>query len=145
MNTHYRADYANDITNVALARRGIAGFAAACGFSDGEIADIRLAAGEALSNAVEHGADTRSVGFTVECNFDGEELSVEIGDNGCGFAAPTPLTSIEPDQRGRGFGIFLMRRLMDDVVFARNGTVVRLVRRHPGGRYRSRNLGAARR
>jgi serine/threonine-protein kinase RsbW len=135
LNTHYRAEYTSDIRNVALARRGVAGFASACGFAESEIADIRLAAGEALSNAVEHGsAGANALGFTVECRFDGDELSIEIRDGGHGFSTPSYHGSIEPDHRGRGFGIFLMRRLMDDVAFSGNGTVVRLVRRHPGGR-----------
>ncbi|HEY2476829.1 MAG TPA: ATP-binding protein [Candidatus Cybelea sp.] len=133
-NNHYRADYTSDISNVALARRSVAGFAGACGFTESEIADIRLAAGEALSNAVEHGSGGQRRGFSVECRFDGEELSIEIRDSGQGFAAPCHRGTVEPDHRGRGFGIFLMRRLMDDVAFSRNGTVVRLVRRHPNGR-----------
>ena len=129
MKTHYRADYTSDIRNVALARRGVAGFAGACGFSESDIADIRLAAGEALSNAVEHGSGTPSAGFTVDCSFDGDELRIEIHDSGTGFSAPAIRGNVEPDQRGRGFGIFLMRRLMDDVAFGRNGTIVRLTRR----------------
>ncbi len=135
MKIHYRADYTNDTKNVALARKGVAGFAGACGFSEADIADIRLAAGEALSNAVEHGNGHSPGGFTVECGFDGDALSIEIRDSGQGFAAPALIsTAVTPDQRGRGFGIFLMRRLMDDVAFARNGTVVRMVRRYPAER-----------
>jgi serine/threonine-protein kinase RsbW len=130
VSTQYRSNFTSDIRNVALARRGIASFASACGFSDEAIADIRLAAGEALSNAVEHGRSTRSRGFTVNCVFDGSKLTIEIRDSGRGFPAPPEQSSVEPDDRGRGFGIFLMRRLMDDVSFARNGTVVRLVRRN---------------
>jgi serine/threonine-protein kinase RsbW len=129
LNTHYRANYISEIGNVALARRSVAGFASACGFSESEIADIRLAAGEALSNAVEHGSGMPSAGFTVNCSFDGHELRIEIQDNGSGFSEPEIRTTIEPDQRGRGFGIFLMRRLMDDVIFAGNGSIVRLIRR----------------
>jgi serine/threonine-protein kinase RsbW len=129
---HYRADYANDTRNVALARKGVAGFAGACGFSEADIADIRLAAGEALSNAVEHGSARSSDGFTVECGFDGDALSIEVRDSGQGFAIPESRNqAVTPDQRGRGFGIFLMRRLMDDVMFTRNGTIVRMVRRYP--------------
>jgi len=132
---HYRADYTNDTKNVALARRGVAGFAGACGFSDADIADIRLAAGEALSNAAEHGNARSADGFTVECSFEGDALSIEVRDAGPGFAEPARSNqTITPDQRGRGFGIFLMRRLMDDVVFIRNGTVVRMVRRYPAER-----------
>jgi serine/threonine-protein kinase RsbW len=129
MKTQYRADYPSKISNVALARRNVAGFASACGFSESEIADIRLAAGEALSNAVEHGSGAPSAAFSVNCSFDGDELRIEIQDSGAGFPAPAIRGAIEPDQRGRGFGIFLMRRLMDDVAFGRNGTVVRLSRR----------------
>jgi serine/threonine-protein kinase RsbW len=128
LNRKYRADFGSDIRNVALARQGIAGFATSCGFSESEVADIRLAAGEALSNAVEHGGGAAAGSFSVTCAYDGRELAIEIRDAGTGFPAPCEMASVEPDHRGRGFGIFLMRRLMDDVSFSRNGTVVRLIR-----------------
>ncbi len=131
LNKHYQAAYTSDIRNVALARQEIARFAIACGFSEEDVSDIRLAAGEALSNAVEHGCATSDRSFTVRCGFDGERLTIVIQDSGRGFAEPVHRVSVEPDDRGRGFGIFLMRRLMDEVSFARNGSVVRLVRRHP--------------
>jgi anti-sigma regulatory factor (Ser/Thr protein kinase) len=130
VSTHYRATFTSDLRNVALARKSIASFASVCGFSETEVADIRLAAGEALSNAVEHGRGARSSGFSVRCKFDHDELTVEVHDSGTGFTSPPEYDRVEPDVRGRGFGIFLMRRLMDDVSFTRNGTIVRLVRRH---------------
>jgi serine/threonine-protein kinase RsbW len=101
-----------------------------CGFSENEVADIRLAAGEALSNAVEHGRGLRSSAFTVRCTFIESALTIEIRDSGDGFPSPPDPTRVEPDDRGRGFGIFLMRRLMDNVEFQGNGTIVRMVRRH---------------
>jgi serine/threonine-protein kinase RsbW len=125
----YRAAYTSDIRNVAAARQAIAGFAAECGFSDDDVSDIRLAAGEALSNAVEHGSETPARRIIVKCDFRQDELSIEIQDNGSAFVEPSDRASVEPDDRGRGFGIFLMRRLMDEVSFGRNGTVVRLTRR----------------
>jgi serine/threonine-protein kinase RsbW len=128
-NRSYRATYPSEIRNVAPARRGIADFAAACGFSEAAISDIRLAAGEALSNAVEHALGAPARRIAVICSFDDRSLTIEIRDRGSGFPAPAHLPQSVPDQRGRGFGIFLMRRLMDDVSFARKGTVVRLVRR----------------
>jgi serine/threonine-protein kinase RsbW len=128
--TRYRATFTSDLRNVALARKSIAGFASVCGFTEPEVADIRLAAGEALSNAVEHGRSAHSSGFTINCTYAGEELTIEVRDSGDGFSLPPDREAIEPDERGRGFGIFLMRRLMDDVTFARNGQSVRLVRRH---------------
>ncbi len=130
MNKHYQAAYTSDIRNVALARQGIARFAIQCGFTQDDVSDIRLAAGEALSNAVEHGCGTTNRTFTVKCSYDGQALAIVIEDCGSGFPEPSQRTSVEPDARGRGFGIFLMRRLMDEVSFAHNGSVVRLVRRH---------------
>ncbi len=129
MNPNYRATFTGDRRNVPLARNAIAGFARICGFSQEEVADIRLAAGEALSNAVEHGAATRSNGFSVHCEFVEDELRIDIRDNGHGFSLEhRDTTPIE--ERSRGFGIFLMRRLMDGVQFHRNGTMVRMTRRH---------------
>ena len=129
MSKHYRAAFTSDIRNVAVARQGIAGFAAGCGFSEQDVSDIRLAAGEALSNAVEYGSERDGRKIAVDCNFDGSMLAIEIRDSGQGFTAPTDRATVTPDDRGRGFGIFLMRRLMDEVTFTRNGTVVRLMRR----------------
>ncbi len=126
----YRAAFTGDRRNVPLARNAIASFARICGFSIEEVSDIRLAAGEALSNAVEHGRATRSNGFSVRCTFLDEELTIEIRDNGGGFSLESDRDETPIHQRTRGFGIFLMRRLMDGVQFDKNGTCVRLIRRH---------------
>ncbi|HZV76517.1 MAG TPA: ATP-binding protein [Candidatus Babeliales bacterium] len=125
---HYRQAFSREVHNVRLARHAIAGFAAACGFSDGAVADISLAAGEALSNAAEHGS-ARARKIVVDCTFERARLAIKIQCGVQGFAEPGDRGIAVPDARGRGFGIFLMRRLMDDVSFARNGAVVRLVRR----------------
>ncbi len=128
MNPNYRAAFSGEARNVPLARNAVASFARLCGFSQDEVAEIKLAAGEALSNAVEHGRGTRVAGFSVRCAFDGEELSIEIRDNGEGFE-PKPAPDVPLELRERGFGILLMRRLMDRVQFERNGTCVQLIRR----------------
>src|ERR1700751_5721952 len=125
MTTSYRAAFTSDLRNAALAQKSIAIFASVCGFSETEVADIRLAAGEALGNAVEHGRSARSSGFSVRCTYDGEQLIVEVRDNGSGFS-PFADDSVPPLGRERGLGIYLMRRLMDDVSYSHNGTLVRL-------------------
>jgi serine/threonine-protein kinase RsbW len=128
VNPNYRAAFSGEARNVPLARNAIASFASICGFSKEEVADIRLAAGEALSNAVEHGRHSRLSGFSVRCTFDADELIVEIRDNGDGFS-PEPKNEPPLEERERGFGIYLMQRLMDGVRFERNGTCVRMIRR----------------
>jgi serine/threonine-protein kinase RsbW len=129
MTPNFRAAFSGERRNVPLARNAIAGFARICGFTLEEIADIRIASGEALSNAVEHGHNRRSSGFSVRCSFDDDELTIEIRDNGDGFLATSTIASSEtPEESERGFGILLMRRLMDRVSFEKNGTCVRLTR-----------------
>jgi len=126
----YRAAFTSDVLkNVSVTRRGIAGFASDCGFPEEAVDDIKLAAGEALSNAVEHGSARETRRIMVDCSFDGRALTIQVRDEGLGFPMPVEIGTVIPDARGRGFGIFLMRRLMDEVSFERNGTVVRLVRR----------------
>ncbi|MHB8147784.1 MAG: ATP-binding protein [Vulcanimicrobiaceae bacterium] len=128
MSPYYRAAYSGNPRNVSFARNAIASFAHMCGFSEDEVADIRLAAGEALSNAVEHGHSNRSSGFAVMCLFEDDEMTIEIRDNGTGFSLEGR-EAVPFEERTRGFGIFLMRKLMDGVKFDRNGTCVRLYRR----------------
>src|SRR5271166_4259038 len=55
----YHAAFSGNRRNVPLARNAIASFARICGFSHDEVEDIRLASGEALNNAVEHGHANR--------------------------------------------------------------------------------------
>jgi serine/threonine-protein kinase RsbW len=133
VSTTYRATFTSDPRNAALARRSIASFASVCGFSEEEVADIRLAAGEALGNAVEHGKSIRSSGFSVHCTFDGEQLVVEVRDNGSGFTLYSEERTSPPSDLERGLGIYLMRRLMDDVSYSHNGTLVRLARKRHAG------------
>ena len=126
----YRATFSGDYRNVPLARNAVASFARICGFSNAEVDDIRLATGEAIANAVEHGRNPKQSGFSVRCMFLDEELTIEIRDNGEGFEDDEKSQLDLLDERTRGFGIFLMRRLMDRVNFDKRGTLVRLTRRH---------------
>jgi len=130
MAPNFRAAFSGERRNVPLARNAIASFARLCGFTKDEVSDIRLAAGEALSNAVEHGYTEHSSGFSVRCEYESDRLLIEIRDNGDGFHAPSAAGHATRcnDESNRGFGILLMRRLMDGVQFERNGTLVRLTR-----------------
>lgn len=124
---NFRAAFSGERRNVPLARNAIASFARICGFSSDDINDIKVAAGEALSNAVEHGYAHRSNGFSVSCSLEDDQLRIEIRDNGEGFAPENQRRSTP--EADRGFGILLMRRLMDGVQFDENGSCVRLYRR----------------
>jgi serine/threonine-protein kinase RsbW len=97
---------------------------------------IRLAVGEAASNAVRHGCSgNEEMKVGVQCSTDGETVVVEITDPGSGFdpeQVPTPLAG---ELREGGMGIHFMRLTMDRVSyhFDDRGTTVRLLKRLQAG------------
>ncbi len=104
-------------------------FAQACGFSGQRLADLELATGEAISNAIEHGNKLRGY-FEMRCSFDGTKLVVEVKDRGRGFEAPAQ-PAPGPNDKLRGWGLFLMKNLLDRVSYFENGSGVRLEIRLP--------------
>jgi len=95
--------------------------------------EIELALREAIVNAIVHGNQEdldKRVYINCRCLADGE-VSVTVEDEGTGFrsdAIPDP-TSSDNRLRSHGRGIYLMRALMDEVVFEQGGTVVRMRKR----------------
>ena len=100
------------------------------GLSDSEASDIRLAVGEASTNAVKYCGDVTDGRISVKCTADSHQLTIEITDPGPGFdrKAVKP-----PDFRALpsgGMGIAIMELVMDEVKFEfHNGTTVRMVKR----------------
>jgi anti-sigma regulatory factor (Ser/Thr protein kinase) len=126
----YRASHPRGLGAVRQARRALIDFAAQCGFDDGILDDVESAVGEALANAAEHGNSNASAGFDVSATFDDARLTIEIKDNGAGFDTASALQHANPDAVGnRGFGIFLMRMLMDEVAYSDRGSRIHLVKR----------------
>jgi serine/threonine-protein kinase RsbW len=108
------------------------------GFSHDTLAEVRLAVVEACLNALEYGAGEIEV--EVAAHTDGSPwLEIRVIDHGPGFepaAVPRPkLRSKLHADRKRGWGLELMRRLMDEVeITSRPGrTQVRMIRRQRGG------------
>ncbi len=81
---------------------------------------VMIAADEVLSNVLDYSGATR-VDVAVSAR-DGR-VAVEVADDGAPFdptAAATPDTSLDVDDRAvGGLGVHLVRKLMDDVGYAR--------------------------
>ena len=90
------------------------------GFTEREMARLRLATDEACANVVEHStAESDVTCFTVVCEVDDQNLVVRIRDNGPlfdleGVREPNLDAPLEKRAVG-GLGIYLIRRLMDQV------------------------------
>jgi anti-sigma regulatory factor (Ser/Thr protein kinase) len=139
MTGEFRARFPNTRRAAAFARRSLVAHLAACGFAGTDLADIETAVGEALANAAEHGHRAES-GFEVRVHVNNDRVVIEIQDEGGGFST-APATISPPQDAPRGFGIFLMRHLMDEVAFDERGTCVRLTKRLPITRQRDAHAG----
>lgn len=122
---------------VAVARLAVAAVASRMSFDIEAIEDIKVAVGEACTNAIEHGCPLTAGAemITLRCDLGDDALTITVQDPGDGF---DPATATRQPRGGtvtlteRGLGMLLIESLMDDVVFdstAGSGTQVRMVKR----------------
>lgn len=106
------------------ARLAVVNFGRTCGFLHDELFELETAVGEAIANAVEHGNRLRGY-FLLSVRFEEQVLTVEVQDSGDGFLEPAERL----ESRNRGFGIPLMRALVDELTFHEGGRCIRLRKR----------------
>jgi serine/threonine-protein kinase RsbW len=105
------------------------------GFTDTQINDIRLAVDEACTNVIKHAYSfDETKEFDVDLEFDNSALSIEITDFGNGFdpstyEVPNLQKRIKQKKRG-GMGIFLIRNLMDELMYNSDGSknVIKMIK-----------------
>lgn len=124
----YRAQFPSAFESVGKARRAVTAFARQW-FSGEDLSDVESAVGEALANCAEHG-HRNGTDIEVGCRFDNESLFIEIKDAGRGFDCWNATDSVQPlSNSPRGYGTYIMRRLMDEMEYSEHGTRLRLVKR----------------
>lgn len=91
--------------------------------------DVELALREALANAIVHGSH-KDPGKQVHVAVSGdrEGIRIMVRDEGPGFDYRRPPDPLEAERihAHHGRGIFLIRRLMDQVRFAQGGREIRM-------------------
>jgi serine/threonine-protein kinase RsbW len=100
---------------------------------DDRVEDLRTAVAEACINAIEHGnSGDEDARVTIRLIANESTIRVEVEDQGEGMIQP-PTPDIEEkisgSERTRGWGVFLMEKLMDGVEYTVNpegGNVVRM-------------------
>jgi serine/threonine-protein kinase RsbW len=114
---------------VKLARCTAWTLAAQLDFVVSQADDIRLAVGEACTNAVEHVPDDASDDMLVRFLIAPDKLIVEVVDSGPGFD-PEDVSPSDPDDTG-GLGLVIIQSIMDEVDVicnAETGTCVRMTK-----------------
>lgn len=122
--------------NEAFARVVVSAFAVQLSPKVAEIADVKTAVSEAVTNAIVHGYEgTRGI-VTMRAMIDGATLSIEILDRGKGIPnvqqAMEPFYTTHPEQERSGMGFAVMQTFMDEVDVQStpgSGTSVRMRKR----------------
>ena len=107
------------------------------GFSEKEVYSLQLAADEAASNIIEHAyAGISNASLDVTCDINNDILTITMRDNGKPFdpskvKQPNLKADLSERQIG-GLGMYLMRKLMDDVRYeanSRTGNLLTMIKR----------------
>ena len=105
--------------NEAFARVVISAFAMQLSPTVSEIADVKTAVSEAVTNAIVHGYEGTRGTVTMRAMLDGATLSIEILDRGKGIPnvheAMEPFYTTHPEQERSGMGFTVMQTFMDEV------------------------------
>jgi serine/threonine-protein kinase RsbW len=101
--------------------------ARAGGFGDKDVYNIQLAADEAASNIIEHAYEGVSNGsLELSCEAKNGSITIIMVDHGESFdPSAIPMPDLKADLSERkigGLGIFLMRKLMDEVYYETKST-----------------------
>jgi serine/threonine-protein kinase RsbW len=92
-------------------------------FPADRVEDLKTAVAEACMNAIEHGNKLdASMKVGISLTIDRDRLQIDVQDEGAGIGQALPPTpdidsKIEGTSETRGWGIFLIKSLMDEVTF----------------------------
>lgn len=106
--------------NEAVARSVVTAFVMQMDPSVSELADIKTAVSEAVTNSIVHGYRNCTGNIELVCRvLDKDMLYIKVRDKGCGIAdvkqAMEPLFTTAPEEERAGLGFAVMESFMDSV------------------------------
>jgi len=119
--------------NENFARVTVAAFVSRLNPTLEEIADIKTAVSEAVTNAIVHGYDGKEGIVYITCEIEENEVHITIEDKGIGIEnvdkAREPLYTTKPDDERSGMGFVFMEVFMDSLTVESTiseGTIIRM-------------------
>ena len=106
--------------NEGFARVAVSAFVSQLDPTIEEIADVKTAVSEAVTNAIIHGYDEDESKFVyLKCKIEGNKVEIIVEDEGHGIEdvdlAMQPLYTSKPELERSGMGFSVMESFMDDV------------------------------
>lgn len=122
--------------NESFVRVAVAAFMTQLNPTLEEVADVKTALSEAVTNSIVHGYESEVRKIVVECRIQGQELVLRVIDYGKGIEdikkAMEPLFTTKPDSERSGMGFAFMEAFMDTVEVESgidSGTTVTMTKR----------------
>ena len=105
--------------NEGLVRIAVAAFSTQLNPTLEEVADIKTAVSEAITNCIVHAYESQEEKIRVECRIEGRELTVRVADTGKGIEdvkkAMEPMFTTGSDKERSGMGFTYMEVFMDEL------------------------------
>lgn len=105
--------------NEGFARVSVASFLTQLNPTVEEVADVKTAVSEAVTNAIIHGYEQRVETVRIHCSIENQLFTVEISDRGKGIAnvekSMEPMFTTKPEDDRSGMGFSFMEAFMDTV------------------------------
>ena len=114
-----KLEFQSKSANESFARIAVAAFVTGLDPTLEEIADIKTAVSEAVTNSIIHGYEEKEGVVKIECKLFANSIEIEISDNGKGIEdikkAREPLYTSKSDLERSGMGFTIMESFMDEV------------------------------
>lgn len=127
--------------NEGFARVVVASFMTQLNPTLEEVADVKTAVSEAVTNAIIHGYEKKVEKIRIHCCLNENSLYIEIEDHGKGIEdvekAMQPLFTTKPEMERSGMGFSFMEAFMDEISVESEpgkGTVVKMQKEIGKGR-----------
>lgn len=114
-----KLEFISKSSNESFARIAVAAFVSQLDPTIDELADIKTAISEAVTNCIIHGYENKQGIVKIVGKLQGNKLILEISDSGKGIenidVAKEPLFTTKPNLERSGMGFTIMESFMDEV------------------------------
>lgn len=114
-----KLEFVSKSNNEAFARISVAAFASQLDPTIEELADIKTAVSEAVTNSIIHGYEDTEGIIKIVCKIFANSILIEVSDTGRGIEnidmAKEPLYTSKPNLERSGMGFTIMESFMDEM------------------------------